>query len=167
MCRCEERHQIFKVDSNLCPQGTLFTAASQTKNTPPPASTHAHMHTPPPESSPAQVRSSGIMGNHSCGPSHLFHLRASQKHPRHRALCSPSLPLSSHTFSSQPFCFFPSSGTTGATEETAMVLLVVMEGIFSFTVVHECLDYLSLYQNKTIMLYRLLSTALLRTETIK
>lgn len=99
--------------------------------TPPHA--HTHTHTPPPESSPAQVRSSGIMGNHSRGPSHLFHLRASQKHPRHHALCSPSLPLSSHTFSSETFVFFPSSEMTVATEETTMVLLMVMGVIFSFT----------------------------------
>lgn len=47
---------------------TLFTAVSHSKNLTP----SMHTHTSPPETSPAQVRSSRIMGNHSCGPSHLF-----------------------------------------------------------------------------------------------
>lgn len=62
-----------------------------------PPFTCVYSPSPPPKTSTDQVRSSGIMGICSCGPSHLFHLRASQKHSRHRDLSSSLLPHCQHT----------------------------------------------------------------------
>lgn len=74
-------------------KNTLYSSEMD-PNTPslPHTDTHTHTVVLHHQRSLAQVRSSGIMGNGSCGPSHLFHLRASQKHPRRLLHCSPPLP---------------------------------------------------------------------------
>lgn len=76
------------VDPNLRPWKNSVYSSEMDPNTP----SHTHPHTHTHQCSLAQVRSNGIMGNCSCGPSHLCHLRASQKHPRHLLLCSLPLP---------------------------------------------------------------------------
>lgn len=111
---CEERHQIFKVDLNLHPQKTLFTAASQTKKTP-----NTHTHHP----SLARPRS-GQAGSWETIPVALltfFILERLKNIPdiMLSALLLFLFAVFTH-FQVKPFVFFFS---TVATDENAIVLL--------------------------------------------